>query len=94
MVEDWSEQSGAEQLIARDPEYSKDELKRQIQELEQRLEESSRRERQLTESKTELEQRLQETTREQLTSQHTLYSRMQYRLSVLSLKYVGVYTRL
>ena len=86
MVEDWSEQSGAEQLIARDPEYSKDELQRLVQELVQRLAESSRRERQLVESKTELEQLFQETTREQPTAQHPLDSRMQYRLSVLSLK--------
>ena len=86
LVEDRSEQSGAEQLIARDTEYSKDDLQRQIQEMVQRLEESSRRERQLTESKTEFEQRLQEMTREQPTTRHSLDSRMQYRLSVLSLK--------
>jgi len=70
LVEDWSEQSGAEQLIALDLEYSKDELQRQIQELVQRLVESSRRERQL-------EEKLREITRKQPTTQHSVVLRKQ-----------------
>ena len=67
-----------EDITAREPEISKDELQQQVQELVQRLAESSRREQELQQSKNELELKLQQMTimsSEQLTTQHYLHSR-------------------